>query len=316
MKSILFSLLFVALIGGAAGTAVDAEDSVEAIFAGGCFWCLEDQFEQMTGVTEVVSGYTGGRQPNPTYKDLTSGKTDHVEAVKVSYDPNQLKYVDLLNVYWDEIDPHQAFEKGRSGYQYRSVIYATTADQIQIAQQSRDRLQSKHPAKKVSTEIRAAQRFYPAEAHHQNFYRKQRERMDERQLKERLTEMQFYVTQKDGTEPPFRNEYWDNKKPGIYVDVVSGEPLFSSTDKFRSGTGWPSFTRPLEADHVVEVKDTSHGMTRVEVRSKYGDSHLGHVFPDGPAPTGLRYCINSAALKFIPQDRLEAEGYGMYQPLF
>lgn len=317
---------------------MNSENLKEIYFAGGCFWGVEEYFSRIPGVYDAVSGYANGNTEQPTYEEVCSDNTGFAETVRVRYDPAVVSLRILTGQYFKIIDPVSVNGQGNDrGTQYRTGIFYTEEKDCASIRPVMAEIQKDYSGP-LAVELAPLQNFYPAEDYHQDYLQKNPGgychidfssledltvrangtvgiRIPEKELREELTPLQYEVTRNAATERPFTGEYWDSKEPGLYVDIVTGEPLFTSADKFDSGCGWPSFTKPIEPEAVTQQEDNSHGMNRVEVRSHDGDSHLGHVFEDGPRESGgLRYCINSASLRFIPLSRMEEEGYGDYIP--
>ena len=325
---------------GEEGMYMDTTENV-IYLAGGCFWGMEQLMQSIPGVIDAQSGYANGTcEEDADYQTVCKGNPGFRETIRVEYDPEQVSLDALLLAYFYVIDPTVENRQGNDvGSQYQTGVYYTNESVKEtverIAEIERGRRE------KFFVEIGPLKNYYPAEEYHQDYLEKNpngychipkaemelfsRLRIDPgdyqkpaaESIRDKLTEEQYRVTQENGTERPFSNEFWDQLEKGIYVDIVTGEPLFSSTDKFESGCGWPAFTKPIEEPAVVELEDLSHGMRRTEVRSRAGDSHLGHLFTGDPeSPNGVRYCINSTSLRFVPYAKMKAEGYGYLLYLF
>ncbi|AUD13265.1 MULTISPECIES: peptide-methionine (R)-S-oxide reductase MsrB [unclassified Planococcus (in: firmicutes)] len=314
----------------------DTENLEDIWFAGGCFWGVEAYMARIYGVYDVTSGYAGGTIEDPTYEEVLTGDTGYAETVHLRYDPERVSLEELLDRYFLIIDPTLVDQQGNDrGNQYRTAIFYDDPAAVSTIDKAIAEEQQKYE-KPIVTEVEPLRNYYLAENYHQDYLEKNPDgychvdftsledqevpqlvdpadypKPDEGEIREMLTDEQYRVTQEDGTEAAFDNEYDGFYEPGIYVDIVTGEPLFSSKDKYDSGTGWPSFTKPIDPAVVTEHDDLSLFGMQTEIRSRTGDSHLGHVFEDGPEDAGgLRYCMNSAALRFVPLEEMEAQGYG------
>ena len=318
----------------------------EIYLAGGCFWGTEHFLGLVNGVESTQVGYANSNTPNPSYQQVCTGQTGAAETVKVTYDADSVSLPFLLSLYYKTVDPTSLNRQGNDrGTQYRTGIYYTDPADSTVILESLRKLQESY-SRPIAIEMGPLENFYPAEDYHQDYLDKNPggychidpslfrlakqardtsvmktkstayEKPSDAELRERLTPLQYEVTQHNATERPFYNEYNAEFRPGIYVDITTGEPLFLSTDKFESGCGWPAFSKPISPELLKQLRDSSHGMDRVEVRSSTGDAHLGHVFTDGPSDKGgLRYCINSASLRFVPLEKMASEGYADLIPL-
>jgi len=306
--------------------------------AGGCFWGLEEYMSRINGVYDVTSGYANGNTENPTYEQVCYQNTGHAETVHVQYDSEEIDLQTILTYYFKVINPTSINKQGNDvGSQYRTgIYYINEEDHEVIAQFIKE--QQKIVDAPIVVEVEPLKHYYLAEEYHQDYLKKNPNgychidlsladeivvvpqiytKPSEEDLKNNLTEIQYQVTQESATERPFTGEYWDFYGKGIYVDIVTGEPLFSSLDKFESSCGWPSFAAPIAPEVMTLTEDTSFNMNRIEVKSRTGETHLGHLFEDGPAELGgLRYCINSASLRFIPYDQMASEGYEYLMKIF
>ena len=321
------------------------ENIAKIYLAGGCFWGVQEYFSRIKGVLETKVGYANGLTVNPSYEEVCTGSTNHAETVEVTYDPKIIQLTVLLKQYFKIIDPVSINRQGNDvGSQYRTGIYYVDAQDLKIILEIKQQVAAQYD-KPLAVEVLPLSNFYLAEDYHQDYLKKnpygychisfasladleqpggkrvpkdcpsldqgRYRKPSDQELRAKLTPDEYAVTQEAATERPFTGRFWETKEPGLYVDIVTGEPLFLSSDKFDAGCGWPSFTKPIAPDVLREKMDVSFGLKRIEVRSRVGDSHLGHVFPDGPKIFGgLRYCINSAALRFIPKDEMDKAGYG------